>query len=152
MVRIFKMGVKTNANSKLSFRIVMLFYIFSIFDELLQVLEPGFLYMVMVENNKPPNPPAQELLPALQELNPHPRHNKNLKRGKWRNMQRRMLKNLSILVSYASWRRLIQQRHSAVILQPAKTARTSKSVMDMGRNNCLICRSVVVFYLNFFFS
>ena len=72
------MGVKTNANSKLSFRIVILFYIFSIFDEVFGVLEPGFLNMVMVEDNEPQNPPAQQEpnFPVLQELNT--RHNQTL--------------------------------------------------------------------------
>ena len=37
MVEFFRMVVKTNANSKLSFRIVILFYIFSIFDEVFGV-------------------------------------------------------------------------------------------------------------------
>ena len=68
------MGVKTNTNSKLSFRIVIVFYIFSIFDEVFGALEPGYLYMLMVEGDEPPNRGGN----ALQQLDPSVQQQPNL--------------------------------------------------------------------------
>ena len=144
------MGVKTNANSELSFRIVILFYIFSIFDEVFGILEPGYLYMVMVED-EPPNPPAHEPLPALQDLNPPPAaeqepEEEQVEAHAEENVEEPLLHPCVICL-------VEEANHAAAFCGHISICEScTNQLMNMERNNCLICRSVVVFYLKVYFS
>ena len=105
--------------------------------------------MAMVED-KPPNPPEQEPLPALQDLNPPPAveqepEEEQVEEHAEENVEEPLHPCVICLVEEAN--------HAAAFCGHISTCEScTNQLMNMERNNCLICRSVVMFYLKVYFS
>ena len=100
--------------------------------------------MVMVED-EPPNLPAQEPLPALQELAEQEPEERQEEEHAEENVEEPLHPCVICLEEEAN--------HVVAFCGHIATCEScTNQLLDMGRNNCLICRSVVVFYLKVYFS
>ena len=106
--------------------------------------------MVMVADNELPNSPAQELLPALQELNPPPAAQQEPEAGQ---VEEHAEKNVEEPLHPCVICLEEEANQAAAFCNHIATCKNCTSqLMDISRNNCLICHSVVIFYLKVFFS